>query len=274
MGFASQPHGFWQLLWSRWARRKGMRAAVLLRSQTEECWLRPTAKREDCHSGSSPLTRSRGSGLYKHGYGDRKNFYRCGTLSRRSSRSWRLLCAPQRVGRSERRHVRNGAPPPMMRRSRSALPLLALGVSVCAFIMTQGAPAPPLMPRLAAKRGGTELVPPKRPPSSYMSWLNENRDTIVKKMGTNAVAEVAKEAGAQWRKLSAAKKKPYEQAATKALEKFHAEMDAFKAAGGVIEPKRRRSKKATLRRSPRGAGSWELVERVHRWSEFIVQKQA
>lgn len=44
-------------------------------------------------------------------------------------------------------------------------------------------------------------------------WLNDNRDSIVKKLGTNAVAEVAKAAGVEWGKLSATKKKPYEKVA-------------------------------------------------------------
>lgn len=44
-------------------------------------------------------------------------------------------------------------------------------------------------------------------------WLNDNRDSLVKKLGTNAVAEVAKAAGVAWKKLSAAKKKPYEKVA-------------------------------------------------------------
>ena len=44
-------------------------------------------------------------------------------------------------------------------------------------------------------------------------WLNDNRESIVKKLGTNSVSLVAKEAGQQWKKLSAAKKKPYEAAA-------------------------------------------------------------
>ena len=51
---------------------------------------------------------------------------------------------------------------------------------------------------------------PKRACSVPSGWLNDNRDSIVKKLGTNAVAEVAKAAGVEWGKLSATKKKPYE----------------------------------------------------------------
>lgn len=48
-------------------------------------------------------------------------------------------------------------------------------------------------------------------------WLNDNRESIVEKLGTNSVSLVAKEAGQQWKKLSAAKKKPYEAAARRLL---------------------------------------------------------
>ena len=40
----------------------------------------------------------------------------------------------------------------------------------------------------------------------------------MKKLGTNSVTEVAKEAGQQWNKLSAAKKKPYEAAPGRGVE--------------------------------------------------------
>ena len=76
-------------------------------------------------------------------------------------------------------------------------------------------------------------------------WLKDNRASIVKKVGTNSVTDVAKEAGKQWKALSAAKKKPYEMAYAKAKAVFDKEMAAFKAAGGVVQRKQKRvSKKA------------------------------
>ena len=57
-----------------------------------------------------------------------------------------------------------------------------------------------------------------KPPSP--GWLNDNRESIVKKLGTNTATLVAKEAGAQWKKLSAAKKKPYEAAARRSGRHF------------------------------------------------------
>ena len=34
--------------------------------------------------------------------------------------------------------------------------------------------------------------PPKRPPSSYLKWLNDNRAAIVKKLGSQDVSSVGK----------------------------------------------------------------------------------
>jgi len=136
-----------------------------------------------------------------------------------------------------------------LRRRSALLPILTvLGLS-SAFLSSPGLQGQEsLLARPAKKSSATaELVPPKRPPSSYMSWLNDNRDSIVKKLGTNAVAEVAKAAGVEWGKLSATKKKPYEKAADAAREEWKEKMEAFKSAGGVVpkrEPRGTRGKKA------------------------------
>ena len=86
-------------------------------------------------------------------------------------------------------------------------------------------------------------------------WLNDNRDSIVKKLGTNAVAEVAKAAGVEWGKLSATKKKPYEKVA------------GFWA-GPVVgedEMKPRRPQKKTLEDTP-GTG------KIQRWKDFLHEQ--
>lgn len=143
-----------------------------------------------------------------------------------------------------------------MRRMGGPLPLLlSLGVTLCAlrnaFLITQCVPnSPPLMVRSARKAAGDELVPPKRPASSYMSWLNDNRESIVKKLGTNSVSLVAKEAGQQWKKLSAAKKKPYEAAWVKAKAKYAKDLEDFKAAGGVILKPEKRTRVKRVKRDP------------------------
>merc|ERR1712151_358972 len=56
----------------------------------------------------------------------------------------------------------------------------------------------------------------KRPPSAYMSWLNDNRKTI---KGKN-VADIAKKAGSMWKTLSAGNKKTYEDKAAKAKKAY------------------------------------------------------
>ncbi|CAK9007378.1 unnamed protein product [Durusdinium trenchii] len=128
---------------------------------------------------------------------------------------------------------------------RSLLLILFMGCSMQCFLQTM-----PVESRVAtmAKKTSSDsgdLVPPKRPGTAYMGWLNDNRATIVKKVGTNSVADVAKEAGKQWNALSAAKKKPYQMAYAKAKAVFDKEMAAFKAAGGVVQRKQKRvSKKA------------------------------
>merc|ERR1712086_326053 len=56
--------------------------------------------------------------------------------------------------------------------------------------------------------GANTLVQPKRSGSSYIIWSNENRAKIVKSLGKDAgVTDVAKEAGKQWRALTATAEK-------------------------------------------------------------------
>merc|ERR1712083_281703 len=58
---------------------------------------------------------------------------------------------------------------------------------------------------------------PKRAPSSYMLWLADSRAKIVKSLPKGAaVTDVAKAAGAQWKKLTAKAKAPYVKKAEKA----------------------------------------------------------
>jgi hypothetical protein len=78
-------------------------------------------------------------------------------------------------------------------------------------------------------------VQPKRPVPAYMLWLSEERPKIVKKLGAEAkMTEVAKEAGKQWGELAEAKKAPFEKKYTENKAKYTADLEAFKAAGGVL----------------------------------------
>jgi len=83
------------------------------------------------------------------------------------------------------------------------------------------------------------LTQPKRPPSSYMLWLSENRASIAKELGTAKVPEVAKKAGADWSKLSEKQKKRYAEKAAVLKAGYEKEKEQFLLAGGVIARKER-----------------------------------
>lgn len=73
---------------------------------------------------------------------------------------------------------------------------------------------------------------PKRPPTAFFMWMNNNRATFNKEVGT-APGAVAKLASQTWKSMSAADKKPYEDKAAKAFTSYDKDLEAFKAAGGV-----------------------------------------
>jgi len=67
---------------------------------------------------------------------------------------------------------------------------------------------------------------PKRPPSSYWLWLNENREAITKEVGPGKITEVTKRGGEKWRALTAEEKAPYEERANKLKEEYEANKPA------------------------------------------------
>ena len=95
-----------------------------------------------------------------------------------------------------------------------------------------------------AKKSPESLEPPKRPLTSFLRYMQEMRPSIVKKLPKGApVSEVAKEGGRKWRGLSAAKKKPYEEAAEEEWDEYREAMAEFKAQGGVMPVKKKRGAK-------------------------------
>jgi len=88
-------------------------------------------------------------------------------------------------------------------------------------------------PAKAKANADPSLVQPKRPGSSYMLWLAENRASIAKSVGDASVTAIAKAAGEQWGELDAKKKASFEKQASAAKAKYLEEMEAFKAKGGV-----------------------------------------
>merc|ERR1712083_417389 len=69
---------------------------------------------------------------------------------------------------------------------------------------------------------------PKRAPSSYMLWLADSRAKIVKSLPKGAaVTDVAKAAGAEWKKLTKTAKAPYEKKAEKASADYKKAMEKY-----------------------------------------------
>lgn len=74
--------------------------------------------------------------------------------------------------------------------------------------------------------------PVSKPPSAYWLWLGENREKIVKMLGTAKGSEVSKKGGEMWKTLSASARKPFEDLAKEkrdAYDKFIATDEGQKA---------------------------------------------
>ncbi|CAE8615765.1 unnamed protein product [Polarella glacialis] len=81
---------------------------------------------------------------------------------------------------------------------------------------------------------------PKKAMPAYMLWLKEERPKIVKKLGADGskVTEVSKEAGKLWGALADSKKAPFEKKYAENKAKYTADLEAFKAAGGVLKARK------------------------------------
>jgi len=85
---------------------------------------------------------------------------------------------------------------------------------------------------------------PKRPLSSYMLWMSENRDRLKGELGTSNVGTIGKEAGRQWREIGAGVKSEYAVRAAELKREYEAELQEFLAAGGVVAKKSRAKARA------------------------------
>jgi len=91
---------------------------------------------------------------------------------------------------------------------------------------------------------------PKRPPTAFMLWLNNARDSIKADNPGIAVTEIAKKGGEMWRELK--DKSEWEAKAAKAKKEYAASMKEYEASGGskTKEKKTERKKKETKKDSP------------------------
>lgn len=77
---------------------------------------------------------------------------------------------------------------------------------------------------------------PKRPAGgAYGIFMAENREAFTKKLAGQPCSAVAQMGGAEWKKLSAEAKKPYEKKYLEAKATYDKELQSFKDAGGVLE---------------------------------------
>jgi hypothetical protein len=84
-----------------------------------------------------------------------------------------------------------------------------------------------------------------------MIWLNANRAKIVKSLGKDAgVTDVAKEAGTQWKGLTASAQKKYVQEADTLKKKYEKDLAAFVKAGGEIQARKSKSRKEKKVKDP------------------------
>jgi len=102
---------------------------------------------------------------------------------------------------------------------------------------------------------------PRKPPSSYMLWINENRDSIAAEIGAAHAPLVSKAAGERWRSLSEADRAPFDQQAAAAKADYNQAVAAFIAQGGTLRKRKRtgnelhRSQQVT-RREPMPKKPW------------------
>lgn len=76
---------------------------------------------------------------------------------------------------------------------------------------------------------------PKRPATGYFLFMADTRQSVVDANPSYGVAEIGKAIGAQWSKLSAAKKKVYQDRSAAALAKYQKANEKYKATPGYAK---------------------------------------
>mmetsp|Transcript_116792 Transcript_116792/g.227111 ORF Transcript_116792/g.227111 Transcript_116792/m.227111 type:complete len:836 (+) Transcript_116792:8-2515(+) len=79
---------------------------------------------------------------------------------------------------------------------------------------------------------------PKRPLSSYMLWLNKNRDAIAAEVGSGRAPMVSRAAAQHWRALSEAERAPFDQQAAAAKAQYDKALAEFIANGGKLRKRK------------------------------------
>lgn len=101
----------------------------------------------------------------------------------------------------------------------------------------------------SSKKHASAADPPKRPVTSFIRFSNELRDQVKKKNPELAQKEVLKVIGAEWKKLSEAQKKKYEDAYTKDRAKYEVELKAYEDKYGPVKTNKAKAKKSESKES-------------------------
>lgn len=69
---------------------------------------------------------------------------------------------------------------------------------------------------------------PKKPQSAYFLFINERRPLLKEKHSDKKVTEISKLLGAEWKEMTSAKKKPWEDKAKELKEEYNKRMETYK----------------------------------------------
>ncbi|XP_052010914.1 FACT complex subunit SSRP1-like [Xyrauchen texanus] len=103
---------------------------------------------------------------------------------------------------------------------------------------------------------------PKRPMSSYMLWLNGNRERIKKEHPGISVTEISKKAGEMWKQLGSDQKEQWDRKAQEAKKQYEKAMKEYKESGGGASTvtKEKKKKGGKVEGKKKGGGENEKKE--------------
>lgn len=90
---------------------------------------------------------------------------------------------------------------------------------------------------------------PKRPPTAYLLWLNENRKKLKQENPKISLTELTKKAGEAWREVS--DKSKWEKLAVEAKKEYEKAMEEYRASGGGNIVKEEKLDKGERKTSPK-----------------------
>jgi len=94
---------------------------------------------------------------------------------------------------------------------------------------------------------------PKKPMSAYFLYTQEKREAVQKELGVKDFGPITKCLSDRWKKLSASDKATFEKKAAQVKAQYEKDLEAYKAAGGVVGQKRKDKKDAKAAKASKKA---------------------